>query len=105
MALPSPVNPRTTFPGPQQTVGITSATTTTVKASPGVLVRIIVNKAVAAGTYTLYDGTAAAGTKIATVTLPNPLLANQFVLEYGVACSTSITVVTSAADDLTVVYN
>ena len=83
---------------------ITSATTTVVKTGPGMLVSIIVNKAVASSVYTIYDNTAASGTKIATVTLPASLTANQFAIPYMCKFTTGLTVVTSSTDDITVVY-
>lgn len=83
---------------------ITSATTTVVKASAGILKRIVVNKAVASAVITIYDNTAASGTLKGTITMPAALLANQFELNYDCICGTGITVVTSAATDITVIY-
>lgn len=83
---------------------ITSAATNVVKSGPGTLVAIIVNKPVAATTITIYDNTAASGTKIATITNPSSLLAGQYVLPYMCYFSTGLTVVTSGADDVTVLY-
>lgn len=83
---------------------ISSATTTVVRTGAGVLERILVNKAVASGVITVYDNTAASGTKIATITQPGTLLQTQYDLEYGVRFSTGLTVVTSSTDDITVVY-
>ncbi len=78
---------------------ITTATTTVVKTGQGVLVSIVPN-ATTTGTITLYDNTAASGTLIATIaagkTTAIPYL-TQFV--------TGLTVVTSAADNITVVYS
>lgn len=83
---------------------ISTATTTVVKKGPGILVAIIVNKAVASGVYTIYDNTAASGTKIATVTMPGTLLASQMVLPFNCKFTTGLTVVTSSTDDITVIY-
>jgi hypothetical protein len=83
---------------------IISATTTTVKSGSGVLVKIINNKAVASGVITMYDNTAASGTKIGTITSPAVLLQSQIPLEYNAAFSTGLTIVTSTADDITVIY-
>lgn len=106
MALPSPVNPVTAFVGGHQFLNIVTNATNVVKGAPGVLVRIIINKAVASEAITIYDNaTVASGTKIGTVTLPATLLASQAVIEYGVACSSGIVVVTAQASDITVVYN
>ena len=104
MALPSPVNPVTSYPGGNQFVDVAAAATTVAKNAPGVLARIVVNKAIGSGTITIYDGAAATGTKIGTVTFPATLLANHLVLEYGVACSTNITVVSVQDIDFTIVY-
>ena len=79
-------------------------TTTTCLARPGVLVRIVVNKATASGVITVYDGDAT-GTVKATITNPATLLKNQFVLDYDIYLKKGLTVVTSAAaQDITVVY-
>lgn len=83
---------------------ITTATTTTVKSGPGVLISLVINKAIASSTYTIYDNTAASGTKIGTVTLPATLTANQFTLPYLIQFSTGLTIVTSSTDDITVVF-
>lgn len=83
---------------------ISGAATTVVKSGAGTLVRIVVNKLVSSGVITLYDNTAATGTKIATITNPLTLLQSQTALEYGCRFATGLTVVTSAADDITVIY-
>ena len=83
---------------------IASATTTVVKTTPGQLRRIIINKPVISTTITIYDNTAASGTKIATITNPGTLLDAQIQLEYGVNFTIGLTIVTSGADDITVVY-
>jgi len=95
-------------PLPVQQVGrysnVAGAATTAVVTGKGVLQRIVVNKAVANGVITVYDNTAASGTKIGTITHPATLLASQYVQEFGVRFTTGLTVVTSAADDITIVY-
>lgn len=84
---------------------ITSATTTTVKSGKGTLARIVVNKAVLSGAITIYDNTAGSGTKIGTITYGAALLSDPpIVAEYECQFSTGLTIVTSAATDLTVVY-
>lgn len=83
---------------------ITSATTTTIKSGSGTLVRIVNNKKVASGVITIYDNTAASGTKIGTITSPGTLLDNHQTYEYGVGFTNGLTIVTSTADDLTVVW-
>ena len=82
---------------------LAAPTTTTVKSGEGILGAIIVNKATADGVITIYDNTAASGTKIATITMPATLLANSAVFTYNVHFKTGLTVVTSgAAQDITV---
>lgn len=79
---------------------ITTATTTTVAKGPCELMGITINKGVASATITVYDnGSAASGTKIATIAADNP--GNFF---YGVRCKSGVTVVTSGATDVTVCY-
>lgn len=85
---------------------ITTATTTVVKAGPGVLNTLTINKLVASATVTIYDNTAASGTVIGTITLPATLLAEGPVSAiYNVAFETGLTVVTVGAQDITVSYN
>lgn len=89
---------------PSQFINIAGAATTVVKADKGILRSIIINKAVATGVVTVYDNTAASGTKIATITQPAAVVQSQAVLGYNVRCSIGITVVTSAADDITIIF-
>jgi hypothetical protein len=88
-------------------LNVAAQATTVVKASAGILHRIVVNKAVANGTLTIYDNaSAASGTKLATVTCPGTLLQNHFVLEFGCAVANGIVIVGGAADvDYTAVYS
>ena len=81
---------------------ITTATTTVVKSAPGVLWQIVVNKPASASTITLYDNTAGSGTKIGTITNTTDLKPYRF--EYGCRFETGLTIVTSGADDITVIY-
>lgn len=83
---------------------ITGSATTTVKSGPGVLRKLVFNKFVSLGVATIYDNTAGSGTVIATVTLPLTLLQSNGMMEYNVAFNTGLTIVTSVAFDLTVVY-
>ena len=58
-----------------------------------------------AGLLTIYDNTAASGTKIGTITLGAALLTDPpQTVNYEVAFGTGLTIVTSAAEDLTVIY-
>lgn len=81
-------------------------TTTVVRSNAGKLGKVIVNKAAATGVITIYDGlTAAAGTLIATITMPATLLQNQLEFTYDIDVAKGITVVTStAAQDITVTH-
>lgn len=85
---------------------IAGAATTPIKSGRGSLFGITVNKAVASGVITVYDSLTATGNKIATITNPGTLTQNQFDLEYhNIEFAVGLTIVTSAADDITVVYN
>lgn len=84
---------------------ITSATTTVVKSGRGTLIAIINNKITASSVVTIYDNTAASGTKIGTITSPSTLLQSQYNQNfYRVDFSIGLTIVTSTADDITVIY-
>ena len=78
---------------------IAAGATTVVKSGAGVLGSIIVNNPGVTITVTVYDNTAASGTKIATI-----LLATGMVLRYDCAFGTGLTVVTSGTCDITVTY-
>lgn len=84
---------------------ITTATTTTVKSGRGALVAIVNNKTVASGVVTVYDNTSATGNKIATITNPATLLASQYKQDYvRIDFTAGLTIVTSQAEDLTIIY-
>ena len=80
-------------------VNVTTATTTLVKTGLGILAGITVNGGTL-GAITVYDNTAAAGPKIATIAVS---YAGQ-VIPFGVGFTTGLTVVTGAATDITVIY-
>jgi hypothetical protein len=87
-------------------LNITTATTTVVSSKKCKLKAIKVNKAVLSGTITIYDNTSAAGTKIGTITNPASLLQSYFVHEFfGLDTNIGLTIVTSAAEDITVIYD
>lgn len=95
--------------GPDQTSpqgkNMVGAATTTWKIGSGRLHRIVVNNSNVNGTITVYDNTAASGTKLATITLTAAALA-PVTVDYGVDFNTGLTIVTSAAaTDITVVYD
>lgn len=84
---------------------IAAGATTVVHTGAGILHSIVNNSAVASKTITVYDNSAASGTKIATITNPATLLANQYSLLYDVVFTTGLTVVTSGDDDVTVCWS
>lgn len=80
---------------------ISTSTTTTVKSGSGSLRGVTVNtKGAVASTVTIYDNTAGSGTKIGIIDSLN--LSGQFL--FDVAFATGLTVVTTGAPDITVVY-
>ena len=97
-----------TFGSPQTVItayrylNITGQATTTVKSGGGVLHTICINTPAATETITIYDNTAASGTKIGTITVfasTNPCLT------FDVNFTTGLTIVTATANsDITVSY-
>lgn len=81
---------------------ITAAGTNVLKDARGILVRVTVNKPVSASTITIYDNSAASGTKVATIT--NTTDVKPYFVDFKCWCDAGITVVTSGADDITVTY-
>lgn len=80
---------------------ITSATTTLVYTGACTLQYLTVNKAVASQTVTIYDGIDATGTVVGTVAMPATLTENNYTLEYEVALTTGLAIVTSGSTDIT----
>jgi hypothetical protein len=80
---------------------VTSKTTTVAKIGPGILRAIVINAPGTSDTLTIYDNTAASGTKIGTVTVTAG-----YPLVYDVNFSTGLTVVSggSTAGDYTIVW-
>lgn len=92
--------------GQRKFTNIAGAGTNTLRTGSGRLYGVIVNKAVLSSVTTIYDNTAGSGTIIATITQPATLLQSQFDLDYqGLQFNTGLTVVTSAADDITIVHS
>lgn len=81
---------------------ITSATTTPVKVGNGRLLSIIFNKPVSASTVTLQDGDGTTNTTFAIVT--NTSDVKPYSLPYNVKFTRGLRIITSGADDITVVY-
>jgi len=78
---------------------IGTATTTTLVTGPGVLIAIIVGKATT-GTVTVYDNTAGSGTVITQFGTGT----GTFGFQIGARYSNGLTVVTTAADNITLIY-
>jgi len=78
---------------------ITTATTTTVKSGAGYFECITIN-ATAAGTITIYDNTAASGTKIATIKAS--IVESSYF--YYAKFVNGLTIVTAGAGDVTVAW-
>lgn len=88
---------------------ITTQTTTTLKSGAGQFGGLMINTPVANAVITIYDNTAASGTKLATITLPAALLSSG-PIAYGFGAAgkfaTGLTVVTSGATmDITTYHN
>ncbi len=82
---------------------ITTTGTTTIKSGAGIFRRLVINtKGVSSNTFTIYDNTAGSGTVIATVDTVN----STGSLEYGLAFSTGLTIVSAAGTsaNATVIY-
>jgi hypothetical protein len=88
---------------PFQFLNITGQATTVVRTGNGMLHSITFNKPVATETVAIYDGSAASGTLIGTITVPaSP---QPVTLLYDVGYGTSLTIVTAtASSDITVSY-
>lgn len=81
---------------------ITTATTTQVKTGPCILKRIVFNVPVSTGTVTLCDATAGTTSTHGVITSTADL--KPFVLELGYRFSTGLRVVTTQAQDITLVW-
>jgi hypothetical protein len=82
---------------------IAGAATTQVKTGRGRLRRIVLNKPVASSTIGLIDGTAGTTVNIGTIT--NTTDVKPYYLEYNIEFHAGLRIVTSGADDITVVYD
>jgi hypothetical protein len=81
---------------------ITTATTTQVRTGPGVLKRIIVNVPVSTGTIGLIDGQSGSTVNIGTITSTADL--KPFFIDFDIKVSSGLRIVTTQAQDITVVY-
>ena len=89
-----------------QSANITTQTTTLVASGRTLLHSIIINKPLANGTITIYDGLTAGGVKLATITKPGTLLSDVTnAIMYDIVCSIGLCVVTGGANqDITVTF-
>lgn len=83
---------------------ITTAATTVVKTGSGTLRRVVVGNPSAGGTISIFDNTAGSGTSIGIIAIPGATN-SPFQLEYGLEFSTGLTVVTSTANNVTVIFD
>jgi hypothetical protein len=81
---------------------IAGAATTQVKTGRGRLRRIVFNKPVASSTVTLIDNTTGTTANIGVIT--NTTDVKPYFLDYNMIFMTGLRIVTSGADDITVVY-
>jgi hypothetical protein len=81
---------------------IAGAATTQVKSGRGRLRRIVFNKPVSASTVKLIDGTSGTTANVATIT--NTTDVKPYFLDYNMIFMNGLRIVTSGADDITVVY-
>ena len=81
---------------------ITTATTTNVKTGAGLLHKIVVNKPISGSTIKLIDNTSGTTANIGTIT--NTSDVKPYELIYDCRVSLGLIVVTSGADDITVIY-
>jgi hypothetical protein len=85
---------------------LAAPTTTLVREGRGVLRKIVINEPVTTGVITMYDNTAASGTKIGTITCAATTSDTPISLDYDVVFKKGLTIVTStAAQDITVVWS
>lgn len=102
LALLAAISPAEAQQQQFQYLNITGDATTVVKSTPGYLHTVCVNTPAATTTITIYDNTAASGTKIGTITVYASLPKCQ---TYDVAFWTGLTVVTAVAtSDITVSF-
>jgi hypothetical protein len=81
---------------------ITTATTTQVKSGSGILHKIIVNIPVSTGTISLIDNTSGSTVNIGIITSTADL--KPYVMEYNCRFSTGLRIITTQAQDITVIY-
>ena len=82
---------------------IAGAATTQVSTGRGVLRAIVFNKPVASSTVKLIDGTSGTTANIATIT--NTAAVEPYSLDYNIRFDDGLRIVTSGADDITVIWD
>jgi len=82
---------------------IAGAATTQVVTGQGVLRSIVFNTPVAASTVTVIDNTAGSTANIGVIT--NTTVVDPYSLAYNIRFSTGLRIITSGADDITVIYD
>lgn len=86
-------------------LNVAASATTAVKATPGILHAVVINTPIASDVITIYDNTAASGTKIATITLPATLVSQgPMVALYDSTFNTALTIVSAGNSNFTVSY-
>jgi hypothetical protein len=84
---------------------VVGATTALIKTGRGFLHSVVVNKAVISSTIKIYDGIDAGGTLKATITYGGALTSDPpWDAIYDIGFDVGLTIVTSAASDVTVSY-
>lgn len=94
-----------TMSAPAKFANITSAGTTTIKSGEGILLGIVINKAVSNGSISISDGINGTGAKIGTILNPLVLLQSQLPVPIP-PCrfNNGLSLVTLTAQDITVFY-
>ena len=76
-----------------------------VKESAGYLKRIVINKPLANGTISLFNNGSGASVAMGVITLPGTLLSDgPNSVDYDLAFTSGLTIVTTEAQDITVIY-
>lgn len=83
---------------------ITTAATTVVKTTNGILHTVTINTPVASGVVTLYDNASTSGTVIGAITLPSTLIEGPITLTYDAYFVNGLTVISTGTFDVTVTY-
>lgn len=85
-------------------IHITTAATTVVKATNGILHTIVINTPVASGVISIYDNASTSGTVIGIITLPATLIEGPITLDYDAYFVNGLTIISTGTFDVTVTY-